>query len=132
MKMRFVQWPDLYDRLARGEDRFPASFARNIGTQSSSIFLQDATGFLFIEIQYCSCDIYLDAVIEVMDDWWFLRFVDIVGVSLNIHHLETLFLYRCVILDDTHQEELLRIKILIVVSSLFLCQTPFDWCLTSV
>jgi len=60
--------------------------------QSILIFLQDATGFLFIEIQYCSCVIYLDAVIEVMDDGWFLGFMDIVGVYLNIHHLKTLFL----------------------------------------
>jgi len=71
---------------------FLALFARNIGMQSVLIFLQDAAGFFLIEIQYYSCVIYLNAVIKVVDDVWFLRFVDIVGVSLNIHHLETLFL----------------------------------------
>jgi len=71
---------------------FLASFTKNIGTQSIPIFLQNATGFFLIEIQYCSSIIDLDAIIKVMDDVWFLGFVDIVGVSLIIHHLETLFL----------------------------------------
>src|SRR5882762_1843484 len=69
---------------------FLTSFARNSGTQSVPIFLQDAAGFFLIEIQYYSSVGCLNAVIEVMDDVWFLGFVDIMSVSLNIHHLETL------------------------------------------
>jgi len=47
--MRFVQWHDLYDRLVQGEEYILASFARNIGTQSVLIFLQDTAGFFLIE-----------------------------------------------------------------------------------
>jgi len=48
--------------------------------QSVPIFLQDAAGFFLIEIQYYSSVSCLDAVIEVMDDVWFLGFVDIGSV----------------------------------------------------
>src|SRR5882762_9894712 len=90
-KMRFVQWHVCTIDLHEVRNTFLASVTRNIGMQSVPIFLQDAAGFFLIEIQYYSSVSCLDAVIEVMDDVWFLGFVDIVSVSLNIHHLETLF-----------------------------------------
>jgi len=91
------------------------SFARNIGMQHIPIFLQDTIGFFLIEIQHHSGVIYLDAIIEVMDDVWFLGFVDSVGASLIICHLRTLFISTCIITDGSHQEEPLRIKVLIFI-----------------
>ena len=80
-KMRFVQWHDPYDRLAQGEGYIPHIVHKEYRNAKYSDIPPECDWILLIEIQYCSGIIYLNAIIKVMDDMWFLGFVDIVVPS---------------------------------------------------
>jgi hypothetical protein len=54
-------------------------------------------------------------IIEVMYDLRFLRFRDMVGIPIPIPDLGILLFSMPIILDDSHQEESLRIKVLCVI-----------------